>query len=293
LILRRALLALACALLGAPAHALPRAAGPIERATLAPVVPRAVPPAQPEQDLPSRPQLAIVIDDLGHDAAAGRRVIALPDAVACAVLPGTPHGRALAAQARARGHEVLLHLPMQADTGTPLPPYGLHAGMPPAALAAALGRALETVPGAVGVNNHQGSMLTAQAAPMAALMGLLAGRGLYFIDSRTTASTVAAREAQRAGVPTLERAVFLDHDPGPPAVRAQWQAAIARARRDGQALAIGHPRRATLAVLETELARLPVDVALVAPSALLSRHAGAGTAARAPSGPLPMDVTPP
>lgn len=294
---RRALLALAGALVCAQTHAFPSAAGRIERPVAAAIQAPPLPvPERPTWPPAAPARLAIVIDDLGHDPAAGRRVIALPAAIGCAVLPGTPHARALAEAARAAGHEVLLHLPMQAGARPPARPYGLRIGMPPEALAQALARGLAAVPGAVGINNHQGSTLTAQTAPMGELMRLLAGRGLYFLDSRTTAATVAAQEAARAGVPVLERHVFLDHDADAAAVRAQLRGALARARRDGQALAIGHPYRATLAVLETELAHLhATGVELVAPSALLPQPIQART--QAPHGGrsrrFDMALTPP
>ena len=101
---------------------------------------------------------------------------------------------------------------------------------------------LLTVPNATGVNNHEGSRGTADPALMAELMPLLARRHLFFIDSRTTAATVAYDAAIRAGVPAASRNVFLDDTENPAAVRAQLDLAVQDARRNGSAIAIGHPR---------------------------------------------------
>ena len=108
---------------------------------------------------------------------------------------------------------------------------------------------LETVPHAAGVNNHEGSRATADLSLMNALMPALRGRNLFFIDSRTTAATVAYHAAERAGVPAASRKVFLDDTPTKEAILAQLALAAKDASRDGSAIAIGHPHAATIAAL--------------------------------------------
>ncbi len=108
---------------------------------------------------------------------------------------------------------------------------------------------LETVPYASGVNNHEGSLGTADQKLMDELMPLLRSHDLFFIDSRTTAATVAETAAHAAGVPTARRNVFLDDQQSAPAIRKQFEMAIRDAREKGSALAIGHPHPATLQVL--------------------------------------------
>lgn len=269
-----AALAAAAVLFGA-AHAAPVVRGAIERPGAEAAAPVAPAPPAPRIRAPGAPAyLAVVVDDLGNRPAADRRAAALPAAVGCAVLPGAPHAREAAAGARRGGHELLLHLPMQAPGSDAADPYLLTAALGADAVAARLRAALDRVPGAAGVNNHQGSTLTARHDSMAVLMRALTESGLYFLDSRTTAATVAAQAAAGAGVPYLARNVFLDHDPAAGAVRAQWERALSLARTQGQALAIGHPRVATLALLETELPGLKAaGITLVPPSALLTRRA--------------------
>src|SRR6185369_10019234 len=164
------------------------------------------------------------------------------------------------AQARAAhglGKEVLLHLPLEPGGHAKAYPTSINAGTDHAALRAYFRASLDSVPYAVGVNNHQGSLLTEMPQPMNWLMAEFALHpGLYFIDSRTTASSIAFRVARQHGVPAAERDVFLDADRGEAAVRAQFKALIAKARHDERALAIGHPYPETLAMLKDELPKL-------------------------------------
>ena len=109
------------------------------------------------------------------------------------------------------------------------------------------------MPGAVGVNNHMGSVATADPRVMRAVVGVLSRRGLFFLDSRTTDATVAEKTAEEAAVPAVSRRVFLDDVATEDAVRRQLEELVRRAKQEGEAVAIGHPYPATLAVLEKEL----------------------------------------
>ena len=202
------------------------------------------------------PAISLIIDDLGNSLREGERAAHLPAAVACAVLPHTPHARAVAAAANAAGKEVILHLPMESREPLEPGPGQLDAGMPAGEMRATLDLDLDTVPHVRGVNNHMGSLLTASPPAMEWLMGELRDRQMFFIDSRTTNDSVAAAVARRAGVPTLERDVFLDDDPQPGAIAAQLDRLERLARQRGYALGIGHPHPTTLAVLETWLPQL-------------------------------------
>lgn len=207
------------------------------------------------------PRIAIIIDDLGHVQSVGERVIALPGPVACAILPGTPRATALARQARVYRKEVLVHLPMQAMNfeGDPEPDT-LMLDMDRQDVAAALNAALAAVPYAIGVNNHRGSLLTRHPGHMQWLMDELRARpALFFVDSYTTHHSVALRIAAESGVDAVKRDVFLDNDPSPDRIRAEFERLKRLARVRGSAVAIGHPHEATLAVLEQELPRLAAD----------------------------------
>ncbi len=204
------------------------------------------------------PLLAIIIDDIGYAANAGRRAVALPGPVAYAVLPDAPHARGLAEAAHARGKEVLLHLPMQAVEPLPREPSGgLSLETTEIEFERRINEYLALVPYVSGVNNHQGSLLTRHPGHMQWLMNTLKGYdGLYFVDSYTTAASVALSVADENRVPATRRDVFLDGLRGAAQVRAELERAIGIAMDRGAALAIGHPYPETLAVLEAELPAL-------------------------------------
>ena len=196
------------------------------------------------------PVISIIIDDLGQHPVLGRAAIDLPGPVALSFLPHTPHARQLARDGHARGKEILLHLPMEAESGRALGPGGLTGDMAREAFVRVLHEDLAAIPHVIGVNNHMGSALTRRQRPMDWLMGELARRGgLFFVDSRTTARTRALRTARHNGVPGTRRDVFLDNDPDPAAIHRQLERLVRIARRKGSALAIGHPYRHTMEIL--------------------------------------------
>jgi polysaccharide deacetylase 2 family uncharacterized protein YibQ len=118
-----------------------------------------------------------------------------------------------------------------------------------------------------------GSAATADPRVMRAVVRVLADRGLFFLDSRTSESTVARRIADEASLPAVSRRVFLDAVPSAPAIERAFRDLLAKAKKDGEALAIGHPHPETLAVLERELPRLAQGgIRLVPVSSLVHRR---------------------
>src|SRR5690606_31671632 len=117
----------------------------------------------------------------------------------------------------------------------------LLAELPAAELRARTAWAIGRVPGVVGVNNHMGSRLTADAAAMRVVMDEIARHGLAFVDSRTTSRTVAEAVALERGIPAAGRDVFLDNDRDEAAITRQLDLALRIARKAGTAIAIGHP----------------------------------------------------
>jgi len=202
------------------------------------------------------PKISIIIDDLGYDEEAGMRAANLPGPVVCSILPDVQFSKALALQCHARAKEIILHTPMEALTPHRLGPGGLYVNMDKAAFLTTLNDDIKAIPFMNGLNNHEGSRLTSAPAQMDWLMQDIKPQGLFFIDSVTSAHSVAGRTAKQEGVPTINRDVFLDDVPTQAAVRAQFKLLLNEAAQKGQAVAIGHPYPATLAVLEQELPRL-------------------------------------
>ena len=233
---------------------------------IAPLAARPRPPviarAHPQAGA-AAPLLAIILDDMGHDRSSADQILALPFPLTLSILPNLPLSTEVAEEAHRRGDQVLLHCPMEPEANSAGGPDGitqeaveLRVGMTAGQVDATLAAMLSTVPHAAGVNNHEGSRATSDPALMNALMPALRSRNLFFIDSRTSAATVAFAAAQSAGVPAASRKVFLDDIPTTPAVLAQLDLAVRDASRDGSAIAIGHPHPATIAALAQQVPAL-------------------------------------
>jgi uncharacterized protein len=212
--------------------------------------------ARAPQHAVSGPKLAILLDDLGSDREAAEAIFALGEPLTISVLPFHAHSTEIAEEAERRGIEVMLHLPMQAVGNEKPEAQQLHAEMNAEEVGRELRKMLENVPNAVGVNNHEGSLATTDARLMAELMPLLKERGLFFVDSRTTAATVAFDAAEQAGLRSGYRNVpFLDDVEDVTAIRKQLELAMRGAEEKGAAIAIGHPHKETLEALKEMLPR--------------------------------------
>lgn len=212
----------------------------------------------------ARGHLAIVIDDVGRELHLFEQLHALRYPLTFSVLPGAIYAPGVQLRLRAdrrRPREILLHLPCEPEDPAKMtegPEAGelfLRAGDPPERLRATLRAALRRVPGAVGVNNHMGSRLTASRAAMDALMPVLRAQGLFFLDSRTTPRSQGLAAAEAAGLGALGRDIFLDADPSPGAVLAQLERAAERALLRPQVV-IAHPSPAVVETLREGLPRL-------------------------------------
>jgi uncharacterized protein len=199
---------------------------------------------------PDLPRLAIILDDLGSDRSAAESIFAMPYPLTISILPHHEHSREIADEALQRGYQVMLHLPMQSVANESPEKEELRPGMSAAEVRKLLGEMVDSVPNAVGVNNHQGSQATSDAALMDELMPAVRNLNLFYVDSRTTAATVAFDAAKRDGVPAAFRNVpFLDDIQDVSAVRKQLQLAVRGAKEKRSAIAIGHAHPATLEAL--------------------------------------------
>jgi len=240
-------------LLAAPAIIRPVRSAPLVPPLSAPVPPprwqrfaAAAPPSY------GRPAISIVIDDLGVIHPGTPRAVALPGPL---TLAWFPFARNLADQVGAateRGHETLLHMPMQAFgnsiawTG----PDPLRVDLSAAENLRRLVAAIDAVPDTVGLNNHMGSVATRDVAPMELVAQEVRRRDMLRLDSLTIGHSVAYRCAAQAGVPATSRDVFLDNTADTGAILGQLALTERIARQTGHVVAIGHPRPHTLEALE-------------------------------------------
>jgi len=216
-------------------------------------------------------RVAIIFDDAGGSLAHLDAILALGRPVTVAVLPGLRFSRDVALRAQEAGLEVLLHLPMEPeDTRNRLGPGGVTTAMTSDEIAQVVADDLATVPGAVGINNHEGSRGTADERVMAAVLQVARSRGLFFVDSVTSPRSVGFRLAAEMQIPAASRAVFLDNQDDPQAIKVQLRRLIALALERKAAVAIGHATRRTPHVLAEMLAEFDRrEIALVPISSLV------------------------
>lgn len=208
-------------------------------------------------------KLAIVIDDVGYHSKEDAAIFAMPREISVAIIPAAPYARARNQEAKSQGRDILIHMPMQPISAIKIEDGGLHLGMSAAQVNDRVNTAKNIVRDAIGMNNHMGSAATADPQLMTYLMTALQEKHLFFLDSRTIGKSVAGKIAKEQGVRSLDRHIFLDDSNEFADVQRQFKAAIHYARKHGSAIAIGHPRQNTIAVLQAGLRNLPEDIQLV------------------------------
>ncbi|WP_185964585.1 divergent polysaccharide deacetylase family protein [Aliikangiella marina] len=208
----------------------------------------------------TKPKLSIVIDDLGDNSVIARQLLSLSGEFTAAILPHTPHAKPIAEFARANGHEVIMHLPMEATTRPDLlGPGALFADMEKQQLLDTFLDSASSIPNIVGFNNHMGSLLTVDEERMRWVMESAKQNGWYFLDSKTTVSSVAQDVASDIGLPTIGRDVFLDHhslgqkDNLSELIEQRMTQAMRIAKRRGEVVVICHPYPETLAFLREQM----------------------------------------
>ncbi len=221
-------------------------------------------------------KVAIIIDDLGNNLDKGRALIDLPYQLTYSFLPQRPYSRRLANMAASQGKEVMVHLPMQSSGVGELGNGALTLELDQREFQDSVQQSIQSVPHARGVNNHMGSLLTRHPGHMSWLMEALSSRHdhLYFVDSKTTASTVAGRIATEHFIPNISRDVFLDNSQNETDIRRQILYLKKLAAKKGYAVAIGHPHKTTIRLLNEYLpTMIENNIEVVPVTKLIELHA--------------------
>jgi len=217
-------------------------------------------------ELPAPVLIAVVIDDMGLGSSYNRDILDLPAPLTLSYLPYGEDLPQQTAAARARGHELMMHMPMQPDSDATDPgPYALLSEQNGKTMLENLRRNLAQFDGYVGINNHMGSRLSRDDAAMKLVMAELKSRGLLYIDSRTTPDSVGEKTAQDYDVPNASRDVFLDHEETPEFVAAALDRLERQALKNGSAIAIGHPKGVTVTALRDWLPKAQKKGFLIVP----------------------------
>jgi polysaccharide deacetylase 2 family uncharacterized protein YibQ len=211
------------------------------------------PQAHPvDRDAGKAPRMVVVIDDIGDHPVMAKNLTELPFPVTLAILPNRPRTRSVEAMAAAQGVEIILHQPMQPGSYPRVNPGpgALFTDMDAQRVQTILADNLAQVPHVKGINNHMGSAFTSDPEGMAAVMAVLKEKGLFFLDSVTSAVSAGPEAARKNGVPFYRRAVFLDNVRNVRTILGQLKTAERNAIKNGRAIAIGHPYGETLEALK-------------------------------------------
>lgn len=204
---------------------------------------------------PETAKIAIIIDDVGYRIT-DSNILKLPKNVTFSVLPHTPYGQMLATKGYEKHHEIMLHIPMEAQNGKALGPGGLTSNMGKLLIHKKLKKAFNEIPFAVGVNNHMGSLLTTLPQSMLWVMQFVKEKEMLFVDSITSPKSQASAVAKQLGIPTLERNVFLDNKLDHHYISQQFSVLINKAKEHKTAIAIAHPHPETIRSLRLLLPEL-------------------------------------
>ncbi len=218
-------------------------------------------------------RLAIIIDDMGNSLEEARLLAAIKVPLTFAIIPGLRVDKDVAAYAATNKIETMIHIPMQAK-GWPerrLEANGLLVSMDAGELQERVSKFVQQFPGAVGVNNHMGSEFTEHEEKMTDVLQNLKKNNLFFIDSLTSPDSAGLRVAQRLGVRSARRNVFLDNEQERGYILGQLNQAARMARKNGSAIAICHPHPATIATLATSLPGLAKQGVRLVPVSQLVR----------------------
>lgn len=222
--------------------------------------------------LAEKDRIAIIIDDIGYRKT-DINVLNLPSNITFSILPHTPYGKLLAEQGFIDKHEIMLHIPMQAENGKLLGPGGLTSDMSESMIRTSLKEAFEEIPFAIGINNHMGSLLTALRQPMSWVMKFIKEQNVIFIDSATSSNSKAGAIAKQLGIPTMQRDIFLDNDLEYTYIAKQFSLLIKQAKKHGIAIAIAHPHPESIDSINKLLPQLASqNIELVAISQLFNQQ---------------------
>lgn len=228
----------------------------------------------PLPPLPKGPKIAILVIELGNDAAAGTATIRqLPAAFGLAFLPAASQSATLARAARKDGHEIWVGLPMQPKGWPKISPgpNTLLLSDAPAANVRRVEWAISRIDKPDGAYTMMGSAFTASAKAMQPVAAALTKHNLALLDTRSIGSTVAAKMTKAAGGRALTNDLFIDARTDPASINATLAQLVAQARARGQAVGVARALPGTMELLTTWSQSLEKSgVTLVPPSRLAS-----------------------
>ena len=186
-------------------------------------------------------QLVFVFDDGGQNLEHLKKFLELPFPITVAVLPQITHSVEAAEMVRKSGNELMLHQPMQSVNENINPgPGAITPDMTEAQILSQLFVNINQIAPIAGMNNHEGSGITANADIMAMILQMASENGIYFLDSRTNVETQVPYVAKELGYSYYERNIFLDNEKTRENALAELKKGLALANKNGSVIMIGH-----------------------------------------------------
>ena len=223
-----------------------------------------------------KPKVVIIVDDLGFKKEPIDKLLEIPAQLSFAVLPNLPYSKYAAEMAYKNGRDVILHLPMEptdssghaaVDAGEDV----LLMGLPKDKILDKLEKNLSSIPYIKGVNNHMGSKFTENTELMELVLEKIKSKGLFFVDSRTSETTVGFKIAKKLGIKTAERDIFLDEgSQRSDYIRSQIEKLINVSKEKGYAIGICHPYPDTVKVLSEVIPDIQKEVEIIPVSGVVN-----------------------
>ncbi|MFH0828096.1 MAG: divergent polysaccharide deacetylase family protein [Candidatus Omnitrophota bacterium] len=222
-----------------------------------PVEPLKLPPEKVVKHVKKKAgKIAIVIDDVGYTLSNLGIIESLKYPLTFSILPGLDFSKSAAEDLNSRGFQIILHLPMEPKDNRSLEADTILVSMDEAQVRSIINKDLTAIPKLKGVSNHMGSKVTEDEKTMSVVLDELKKRNMFFLDSFVTANSVAKQLAAQKKLRFVQRDVFLDNSSEPEYIRQQINQLKQKALKNGQAVGIGHDRKATLEVLREEIPKM-------------------------------------
>lgn len=219
-----------------------------------------------------RPQIALIIDDIGCSVCRARQFLELEEPITYSILPRLSYSHDLALEIHRHGHEIMLHQPMEPYNSRLDPgPGALYVGDGAGKIARVVDRNIAHVPFAVGVNNHMGSRFTSSEREIRETLKVVEKSGLFFVDSLTSSRSIAYKTARGFHMAAASRNIFLDNVHNEADILSQLLKLKMHALKYGRAIGIGHPFSVTARAIRRFSSVLKdSDISLVHVSAVLN-----------------------
>jgi len=214
--------------------------------------------------------IALIIDDMGIDKKRTKKISELPAPLTMSFIAYADHLPEQMTKAKEDKKELMLHIPMQPandkiDSGPNTFRTDMDAALIAQVLQISMPQELLDI-GVVGINNHMGSLFTADEKSMKAFFRAFKPYDLFFIDSVTSKDSVGLKLADKEHIAAASRNIFIDNKDDENYILGQLKKLEEAAEENGFAIGIGHPHDGTINALKKWLPSLKAKQLYLVPA---------------------------